>query len=78
MAEQEQAELKIIEEFLPEQLSADALRAIVQQAVTDAGVSSAKDMGAVMKAVMPKVRGRADGKQISKIAGELLAQAAQT
>jgi uncharacterized protein YqeY len=79
----EQAELKIIQEYLPEQMSEDEIRSIVLEAIAEAGATSAKDMGAVMKVVMPRVKGAADGKLVNRIVREQLAprdsdQAAQT
>lgn len=67
-----QAELKIVEGYLPEQISEDEIREIVKSAVEETGASSMKDMGNVMKIVMPKVKGRADGKQVNQIVRELL------
>ena len=83
LVDKEQAELLIVEEYLPRQLGADELREFVREAIAESGASSPKDMGAVMKAVMPKTQGRADGKQVSQIVRELLSaspedQAAQT
>ncbi|MFM2430518.1 MAG: hypothetical protein RLZZ511_1731 [Cyanobacteriota bacterium] len=63
-AAQEAAELKIIEEFLPAQLSAAEIAAIVAEVITQVGATSAKDMGKVMGPVMQKVKGQADGKQV--------------
>jgi uncharacterized protein YqeY len=68
----EQAELKIVEEYLPEQLSTDEIRKIVAEAVNEAGATTVKDMGAVMKLVMPRVKGAADGKAINQIVREQL------
>jgi uncharacterized protein YqeY len=68
----EDAEAEIIEAYLPAELSDDELRAIVAGAVAESGASSPKDMGLVMKAAMPKVAGRADGKRVSAIAQEAL------
>lgn len=59
-------------EYLPPQLSHEELEAIVKQAVEETGAQSVKDMGKVMAAVMPKTKGRADGKEINRIARELL------
>ena len=56
----------------PAELTDDELRAIVRDAVAESGASSPKDMGAVMKAAMPKVAGRADGKRVSALAQEAL------
>ena len=71
-AADEQAELDIVTAYLPEQLTDEALRQIVKEAVASSGAVSAKDIGAVMKIVMPQVKGRADGKQVNAIARELL------
>lgn len=56
----EKAELVIIEEFLPEALSAEEIAEAVQAAISEAGASSIKDMGAVMNVLRPKIQGRAD------------------
>jgi uncharacterized protein YqeY len=72
LAVQEESEAEIIEGYLPAELSDDDLRAIVSDAVAEAGASSAKDMGLVMKAAMPKVAGRADGKRVSALVQEAL------
>lgn len=66
MAVNEEAEAEILAEFLPEQLSAAELEALVAQAVADTGAASSSDMGRVMGAVMPHVKGRADGKAVSE------------
>ena len=68
----EEAEAEIIAGYLPAELSDDELRAIVAAAVAESGASSPKDMGVVMKAAMPKVAGRADGKRVSALAQEAL------
>lgn len=65
-------EMDILMEYLPPQLSHEELEAIVKQAVEETGAQSVKDMGKVMAAVMPKTKGRADGKEINRIARELL------
>jgi len=71
-AEVEQQELTIIEEFLPKRLTDDELRPIVQDAVTQVGATSMREMGQIMKIVMPQVEGRADGRQVNTIVKELL------
>ncbi|MBD3257452.1 GatB/YqeY domain-containing protein [candidate division GN15 bacterium] len=73
LVRKEQAELAIIEQYLPQQLSEDELREIVQAAVEETGAESMKQMGQVMQAVMPKVKGRADGKLVNKLVSEILA-----
>lgn len=72
LATKEEAELKIIEEYLPKQMSADELRPIVDEVIADCGASSSKDMGKVMKQVMARVRGSADGKVVNQIVREKL------
>ena len=72
LADQEESEARIIEGYLPAELSDAELQAIVSAAVAESGASSPKDMGAVMKAAMPKVAGRADGKRVSAIATQAL------
>ena len=58
-------ELSVVEDFLPRQLDDGALRGMVLDAIESSGASTMKDMGSVMKAVMPALRGRADGKRVS-------------
>jgi uncharacterized protein YqeY len=72
LANAEEREAAIIELYMPEQLSDEELRAIVGDAVAESGASSPKEMGKVMSAVMPQVKGRADGKRVSAMVQELL------
>jgi uncharacterized protein YqeY len=72
LADAEEAEAKVISAYLPAELSDDELRGIVAAAVAETGAASPKDMGMVMKAAMPKVAGRADGKRVSGLAQEAL------
>jgi uncharacterized protein len=71
-ADAEQREADLIASYLPEQLSDDELNAIVGDAVAESGASSPQEMGKVMAAVMPKVKGRADGKRVSAAVKEML------
>lgn len=71
-AEKEQAELAVIRRYLPAQLGDDELRAIVDDAITATGASAPGDMGQVMSAVMPQVKGRADGKRVSALVRDRL------
>jgi uncharacterized protein YqeY len=71
-AEAEEREAEIIAAYLPEQVSDDELRAIVGDAVAESGASSPQEMGKVMALVMPKVKGRADGKRVSATVKEML------
>ena len=61
------AEVKVLEEYLPKSLSEKELEEIVQAAIAEMGASTPADMGKVMKAVLPKVQGRADGGQVSQL-----------
>lgn len=72
LADKETAELKILQEFLPAELSAEELRQLVRSAVAEAGAASPKDMGKVMAALMPKVKGRADGRAVNAMVREIL------
>lgn len=65
-------EMELLMEYLPAQLSHEELEAIVKEAVEKVGALSVKDMGKVMAEVMPKTKGRADGKEINAIARGLL------
>jgi uncharacterized protein YqeY len=66
LAEKEEKEIAVIQTYLPQQLSAADLTAEVAKAITEAGAKSAKDMGAVMKVVGAKLKGKAEGKAISE------------
>ena len=72
LVDKEKAELEIILPYLPEQLSADEIKELAGQAISDIGASGPGDMGKVMSQVMPKVKGRAEGKQVSSIVSDLL------
>jgi uncharacterized protein len=67
LVEKEAAELAVLEAYLPERLSDEELGALVDQAIAETGASTPKQMGEVMKALMPKLRGRADGAQVSAL-----------
>lgn len=72
-AEQEESEAALIEQYLPAQMPEDELREIVKSAIADSGAASMADMGKVMGAVMPKVKGQADGNRVQAAVKELLA-----
>jgi uncharacterized protein len=72
LAEQEESEAKLIETYLPSELDDSELDAIVAAAIADTGASDPKDMGQVMKVVMAKAGGRADGKRASARVREAL------
>ena len=72
-AAQEESELAVLEEFMPEPLSEDDLERIVDDAIAETGATSLRDMGRVMADVMPQVAGRADGSAVGQIVREKLA-----
>jgi uncharacterized protein len=72
LADAEEREAAIIETYLPAQIADEELRAIIGDAVAETGASSPKEMGKVMSAVMPRVKGRADGKRVSALVQEIL------
>ena len=69
---QVKAEIAVLMPYLPQQLSEEEIRGFVQEAVDKSGASSQKDMGKVMGLLMPKVKGRADGKLVNSIVREIL------
>jgi hypothetical protein len=68
----EKAELSLIESYLPQQLDRADLIELAKQAIAQVGATSPKDMGNVMKALLPQIQGRADGKLVSDVVRELL------
>jgi uncharacterized protein len=67
LVEKETAELNVLEAYLPAKLSDEQLVELVDEAVAETGATTPKQMGEVMKALMPKIRGRADGAQVSAL-----------
>ncbi len=67
-----QDEIRVLEAYLPKPLSRDELTELVRQAIAEAGATSMSEMGKVMGILMPKIRGRADGKEANQIVRELL------
>ena len=72
LVEKTQAEIAVLMPYLPEQLSADEIKKIVEEVISSVGASSSKDMGKVMGALMPRVKGRADGKLVNETVRALL------
>ncbi len=72
LVEQTEKEMEILLEYLPKQLSEDEIREIVADTIKKVNATSMKDMGLVMKSVMPKIKGRADGNTVNKIVREIL------
>lgn len=73
LVDQVTKELDILTAYMPKQLSEDEVKVIVQQTIQEVGASSKADMGKVMGALMPKVKGLADGKLVNQIVSQLLA-----
>jgi len=71
---QNEAEIAVLMKYLPTQLTEDEVRSLVKEAVAASGASSAKEMGKVMAVLMPKVKGRADGKLVNTVVREALNQ----
>jgi hypothetical protein len=72
VAESEAAQLAIIEQFLPKQLSREEIEQLARSAVAQSGATSAKQMGQVMAILMPQVKGKADGKLVNEVVRGLL------
>jgi uncharacterized protein len=72
-AASEEAELAVLEEFMPEPLSEEELERIVDDAIAEVGATSMRDLGRVMADVMPQIAGRADGSMVSQLVREKLA-----
>jgi hypothetical protein len=66
LVEKEEAELKVVQEFMPAQISDEEVDAIIKKTIEEAGAVSIKDMGKVMKILMPKLTGVADGKAVGE------------
>ena len=65
-------EIEIVQQYMPKQLSKEEAEIIVKEAIAETGAQTSKDMGKIMKAVMPKVKGKADGTTINEIVKNLL------
>lgn len=74
LIEEFQAEITILETYLPEQFSEQELEALARQAIDQAGATSSKEMGQVMKILMPQLEGRATGNDASQVVRRLLAE----
>ncbi len=72
LAQREKEDIEILGNFLPEQLKEQDLLKIIKQTIQESQAENIKDMGKVMKLLMPKIQGRADGGEISRITKELL------
>lgn len=70
--ERAKAEMALLNAYLPEQMNEEQVETIVRKVIAETGARSARDMGQVMKALLPEVRGRADGKLVSQVVKRLL------
>ena len=74
LVSKEEAELEILEEYLPEQMSEDEVKDVVQRIVVDLGATDMSDLGAVMRQAMSDLKGKADGRLVNQMAREILSQ----
>lgn len=72
LAQKEEAELKVLQRFLPEPLSETEVQALIRASIDELGAKGVEDLGKVMKQVMPKVSGRTDGKRVNELVKALL------
>lgn len=72
LAENEKKEIEVLQKYLPEQLSEEEIRKLVTESIASTGAKEVKDMGKVMADLNPKIKGKADGGEVSKIIKELL------
>ncbi len=72
LAQKEEAELKVLQRYLPQPLSEEEVRALIRNSIDELGAKGVQDLGRVMKQVMPKVSGRTDGKRVNELAKALL------
>jgi len=73
-ASKERFEATVLKAYLPAQMSEEEVRAIIKQAIEESGASSMKDMGQAMRLIMPKVKGKADGKIVNELVKEALSE----
>jgi len=74
LADREKKEIEVLKKYLPEQLSDEELKKLIQESITKVGAIEVKDTGKIMADLMPKVKGKADNSEISKIIKELLSK----
>ncbi len=72
LAEKEEAELRVLQQFLPQPFSENEVRNLIKVSIDEVGAKNIQDLGKVMKQLMPRVSGRADGKRVNELAKELL------
>jgi hypothetical protein len=72
LAQKEEAESAVLQRFLPQQLSEEEVRGLIESCIAEADAQGIQDLGKVMKLVMPKIAGRSDGKRVNELARGLL------
>ncbi len=72
LADKEAADLAVLEEYLPPQMSQDEIVALIREIAAEVGATGPRDRGKVMGRLMPQVRGKADGAEVNRLAGEIL------
>jgi len=72
LAQKEEAELKILQRYLPQPLTEEEVQALIRASINELGAKGMQDLGRVMKQVMPRISGRSDGKRVNEIARALL------
>ncbi|OGZ64113.1 MAG: hypothetical protein A3A98_03990 [Candidatus Staskawiczbacteria bacterium RIFCSPLOWO2_01_FULL_40_39] len=72
LADKEQKEVQILQKYLPEQLSEEELKKLIEESISKTGAQEIKDMGKIMADLMPKIKGKADNSQVSRVIKELL------
>ena len=72
LAQKEQAELEILQAYLPQPLTEQEVQTLIRESIAEIGATGVQDLGKVMKQVMPKVGGRTDGKRVNELAKALL------
>jgi uncharacterized protein len=74
LAQKEEAEIRVLQRFLPQPLTEEEVQTLIRESITESGARGLKDLGKVMKVVMPKVTGRTDGKRVNELAKALLGE----
>jgi uncharacterized protein len=74
LAQKEAAELQILQRYLPQPLTEDEVQTLIKESISESGAQGIKDLGKVMKLVMPKVMGRTDGRRVNDLAKALLGE----
>jgi uncharacterized protein YqeY len=74
LVDEEQAELEILEEYLPRQLTREEIETEARKVIAEVGASGPRDIGKVMRPLMDRLRGRADGREVNQVVRELLAE----